>query len=148
MQEQEVVITKSTSRFWRAGTGLLYFPFAAVAAVLAHQAWPFSGPVVATVVFLSWFSVTLSRIAAKDGAITLTLPFSIVTIAANQMASARLWCLRPNRFGIGFVCSRGGFPLPFHFTVISHTDLGDFDQTSGAIKRLLLATNASTTSAP
>lgn len=140
MERQEIIITRSTTLFWRAGGGLWFILFGVMFAVMLHQPFPIVGPMLALALFAFLFSIFLARIEHKDGAIILTRALSTATIPAGQIVSARIWSLTTNRTAIGFVRRRGQLlPLLFQFVVINHSSCGNFRETVAAVRDLIRA---------
>lgn len=142
MQSREIILTRETSRFWRAGLGLAFIPLGTPLFILVLQS-DLTGPgkailevvLITAIGFL--IATYLARVEPKGDGLIFTTPFKTVLISRDEIIGSHLWTLRPNHYALGIIKQCRGMPYFFHFVVLDHTNVGDFRQTVDSLRTLI-----------
>lgn len=148
MQPREIIITKETSRFWRAGLGLAFIPLGTPLLILVLQTdlaspWKVILGLILIAAIGSLIATILARVELKGDELIFTTPFKTVLVPKNEITGSYLWTLRPSHYAVGIVRRRRGMPYFFHLVVLDHTNVGDFRQTVEFLRILIASVHQS-----
>lgn len=154
VSEREIVINQTRLPILRAGLGHLLLPMTALLASFGYLIGAaeldaaLGGPILALLglmMGLAWFACCTARIARiPNDELRILRSFDEIRVPIADVEWIRCFTFRPSGAVVVKLVFQGRrLPVLFHFVVMSHSSVGNFDRTVAALRTILQNERAS-----